>query len=100
MNADLFPQGPAGPPSDGTHLATISHQGRFWDVYVEFVDDPRAQDTCRALLCFSPADQNQGEQALRTTTILVEPSYAEALARARAFEDHQLIGLLRSCLPD
>ena len=39
------------PPSEGHHLATISHEGRFWDVYLEFEDDPRRPETFRALLC-------------------------------------------------
>ena len=30
----------SAPPSSGHHLATISHEGRFWDVYIEFEDDP------------------------------------------------------------
>ena len=40
------------PPSSGHHLATISHEGRFWDVYLEFEDDPRRPTSFRALLCF------------------------------------------------
>ena len=90
----------APPPSDGPHVATISHGGRFWDVYVEFDDDPRHPETYRALLCFSPSDLNEGESPFRTAAIIIEPSYEEALAKARAFEDHQLAGLLRSCLPE
>ena len=100
MTTDLFTQGPPEPPSSGPHLASVSHAGRFWDVYVEFADDPRRPNAYRALLCFSPADRNDGEQPLRTTAIIVEPSYEEALARARALEEHQLVALLRSCLPD
>ena len=34
----------SAPPSSGHHLATISHDGRFWDVYIEFEDDPRRPD--------------------------------------------------------
>lgn len=100
MSSDLFSQHRAGPPSDGRHLASIGHAGRFWDVYVEFADDPRYRDTFRALLSFSPADRNEGEAAVRTAVILIESSYEEALTRARAFEEHQLVALLRSCLPD
>ncbi len=87
-------------PSSGHHLATLSHEGRFWDVYVEFDDDPRRTDSFGACLCFSPADGAEGSGTLRTTTILIEPSYEEVLYRARAFEDHQLLALLRSCLPE
>lgn len=91
---------PPDPPSQGQHLATVSHEGRFWDVYVEFNNDPRHRDSFRALLCFSPADRNDGENPVRTTTIIVEDSPQEVLARARSLETHHLIGLLRSCLPD
>jgi hypothetical protein len=90
----------AEPVSTGQHLATVSQGGRFWDVYVEFDDDPRRTDSFGARLCFSPADAEDGSEAVRTTTILIEPSYEEVLYRARAFESHQLVGLLRSCLPD
>lgn len=91
------PESPA--PSQGVHLTTISHEGRFWDVYVEFEDDPRRPESYRALLCFSPADRNEGEEPARTGCIIIESSYEEALARARDLEDHQLSGLLRSALP-
>lgn len=90
---------PPGMPSDGEHLATLSYEGRFWDVYLEFSDQPRRPESGRALLCFSPADRNDGEKAVRTTTIIIEASPQEALARARNLESYQLVGLLRSCLP-
>ena len=98
MSAD-----PVGPDSgdsrsSGQHLATVSHGGRFWDVYLEFVEDVHRLDTCRALLCFSAADGE--DEPVRTTTIIIEPSYEEAVARARRFEEHHLVGLLRSSLPD
>ncbi|MDT8370244.1 MAG: hypothetical protein RQ745_13640, partial [Longimicrobiales bacterium] len=80
------------------HLATVSHRGHFWDVYVEVVDDPRRTDSVQGRLCFSPADDTPSG-LLHTAPILIEPSYQEVLHRARAFEDHQLIGLLRSVLP-
>jgi len=89
-----------GPPSSGHHLATVSHGGRFWDVYVEFDDDPRRTDSYAARLCYSPADGEESAEAVRTTTVLIETSYEEVLHRARAFEEHHLVGLLRSCLPD
>jgi hypothetical protein len=91
---------PPGIPSDGQHLTTLSFEGRFWDVYLEFADDPRRADSSRALLCFSPSDRNDGEKVVRTTTIIIESSPQEVLARARALESYQLVGLLRSCLPD
>ena len=99
MSPDLF-SGTAGPPSEGPHLATIGHQGRFWDVYLEFIHDARDPSSYRAQLCFSPSDRNDAEKPLRTTTIIVEPSFEDALERARKLEDHQLVALLRSCLPD
>jgi hypothetical protein len=86
-------------PEPGLHLASISHEGRFWDVYLEFEDDPRRPDSSRAHFAFSPADVNDGEAARRTTTIIIEPSYEEAVRKARSFEDHQLVSLLRSVLP-
>ena len=88
------------PPSRGQHLATVSHLGRFWDVFLEFVDDPRRPDIFRGLRCFSPTDLNAGEGAARSTTIIVEPSYEAALRRAKSLEEHQLVALLRSVLPD
>lgn len=91
---------PAGPVSRGHHLATLGHGGRFWDVYVEFEDEPRRQEAFGACLCFSPSDPEEGGPPIRTTTILIEPSYEEVLYRARAFEEHHLVSLLRSCLPD
>jgi hypothetical protein len=54
------------PPSSGQHLATISHAGRFWDVYLEFDDDLRHPEYFRALLAYSPADRAEGEKLLRT----------------------------------
>lgn len=89
----------AGTADPGHHLASISHEGRFWDVYLEFEDDPRRPDSCRARFAFSPADVNDGEVPMRTTTIIIEPSFEEAVRRARTFDDHQLNALLRSVLP-
>ena len=88
------------PPSNGQHLATISHDGRFWEVYLEFSDDPRRPSSYRGLLCFSLTDNEGEEAAHRTTTIIIEDSYEEAVRKARAFKDHQLKGLLRSLLPE
>ena len=87
------------PPSAGQHLATISHSGRFWDVYLEFDDDFRRPESYRALLAYSPADRAEGEELLRTIPVIVEASYEEAVRRARALEEHQLVAFLRSLLP-
>lgn len=92
----------SNPPSlsKGQHLATISHEGRFWEVHLEFQDDPRVPTSFRGLLCFSPADGTGADSALRTTTILIEDSYETVVNKARAFEEFQLQSLLRSVLPD
>ena len=87
-------------PSRGQNLATISYDGRFWDVFVEFEQDPASAETYRALLCFSPSDLNAGERPTRTTTLIVESTYEEAMRKAQDFEEHQLVSLLRSTLPD
>ena len=88
------------PLSNGQHLTTISHDGRFWEVYLEFQDDHRIPTSYRGLLCFSPSVGAEGELALRTTTILIEDSYETVESKARSFEDFQLQSLLRSLLPD
>ncbi len=90
---------PAPLDPSGEHLATISHEGRFWDVYLEFEDDPRRPTTTRALLCFSPADPADGEGPVRTAVIVIEDSLEKAMRKARQFEDHHLSSLLRSALP-
>lgn len=87
------------PPSSGHHLATISHQGRFWDVYLEFEEDPRSPETFRAGLCFFPGDPGDEEEGARTATIIIEDSFEDAMRKARELEEHQLQGLLRSSLP-
>lgn len=99
------PRPPSNPPSHGSpdrsggrHLATIGHEGRFWDVYLRFEDDPRRPDSHRAHLAFSPADGEEGEEEVRTTTIIIEPSLEEAVHKARSLDDHQLQSLLRSAL--
>jgi len=99
MNSANESSSPA-PLSNGQHLTTISYDGRFWDVYLEFQDDPRIPMGCRGLLCFSLSTGGDGEPALRTTTILIEDSSEMVESKARAFEDFQLQSLLRSLLPD
>ena len=98
MNAATQSPSPT-PPSSGHHLATISHEGRFWDVYLEFDEDPRKPDSFRALLCFFPGDPGDNEEAVRTTAIIIENSFEEAMVKARGFDDRQLQALLRSALP-
>lgn len=83
----------------GLHLATVAHDGRIWDVYVEFEDDPRRPDAYRARLRFDTPDTGDVQGPFRTTVIIIEDSFEEAVARARTFEDRQLTALLRSVLP-
>jgi len=94
------PRMPVGPPSDGPHLATVSHLGHFWDVYIEIVDDPTRTDSVKGRLCFSSADDSSLTGPVRTAPIIIEASYQEVIHKARAFEEHHLVGLLRSTLPD
>jgi hypothetical protein len=82
----------------GHHLATISHDGRFWDVYLEFEEPDRHASEARGRLAFSAADDEK-DTTLRTATIFLESSEDGVLRRAREFETHQLVNLLRSCLP-
>jgi hypothetical protein len=81
------------------HLATISHDGRFWDAYLE-LDDPHGRnEPARGRIAFSAADEGEADP-VRTATIFVEDSGQDVLARARDFKTHQLVALLRSALPD
>jgi len=89
---------PAASPAQ--HLATVGHEGRFWDVFMEFEEDPAQPRTCRARFRFNPSDLNQGEIPVHTATIIIEPSYEDAMRKARSFTDHQFVALLRSALPD
>ena len=86
--------------SPSLHLATIAHGGVIWDAYLDFEDDPRDPYTCRARLRFEPPTGAEGLEATETTVLIIEDSYEEAAARARAFDDRQLQGLLRSTLPE
>lgn len=91
------PHGHAASP--GQHLTTISHEGRFWDVYLELEDDPRHPGTCRGLLAFSLAGGRSDDGLVRTTVILIEDTYDQVLSKARSFDMRQLEALLRSALP-
>ena len=87
---------PESDPYQGQHLTTFAHEGRFWDIYLEFVDDPHRPDSCRARLCYVPTDRAEHEEPARTTVIIIEPSYEEALGKARTLGQHQLAAMLRS----
>ena len=92
------PPTPPPDPSERPHLATIGHEGRFWDVHLEFVDDPRRPDQCRGVLAFSAADGPEGEEPARTAPIFIEATYQDVLERARALEQRDLVSFLRSVL--
>jgi len=83
-------------------VATLTYEGRIWDAYLEFDDDPRRPTSYRGRFRFDPADEATEEEdaAARTTVIIIEDSYEEAVAKARSFDTRQLQGLLRSSLPD
>lgn len=86
--------------AQGMHLATVAHRGRIWDAYLEIEQDPRRPDSHRGRLRFDSPDGGAADGTYRTATIIIEPSYEEAVAKARTFDDRQLQGLLRSVLPD
>jgi len=89
---------PAPERASGMHLATIAHDGLLWDAYLAFEDDPRHR-TYRARLRFNRAGADGAPNVTQTTVIIIEDSYEEAVEKARAFDDRQLEGLLRSTLP-
>lgn len=102
--ADFAPGGyragmSSGRSSPTLHVATIAHDGRIWDAYLEFDAGDQRPVTHRARLRFDPTDSGQ-DGAVSTTVIIIEDSHEEALAKARSMDDRQLQALLRSCLPD
>ena len=89
----------SGRESPALHVATIAHGGRIWDTYLDFEEEDPRPVTLRARLRFDPTDGNTAE-TVSTALIIIEDSYEEAVAKARAMDDRQLQALLRSCLPD
>jgi hypothetical protein len=87
-------------PPQGLHIATIAHEGRLWETYLEFDDDPRRPVSYRGLLRFDAASLDGGTRTARTTVIIIEDSHEEALAKARRMDERSLAALLRSALPD
>jgi len=87
------------PQDDAYHLASLAHDGRLWTAYLEFQDDPQHPHNYRGRIRFEPAAPGEDDEATRTTVVIIEDSYEGALAKARSFEEHQLVGLLRSTLP-
>ena len=83
-------------PTRGVHLATLAHEGRIWDAYLEFDDEASTRDY-RARVRFSSPE---ADRFYRTTVIIIEPSYEEAVHHARGLEERQMQALLRSVLPD
>lgn len=83
--------------SKGPHLATVAHEGRIWDAHLEFEEDTSRRETYRARLRFSSPE---ADRLYRTAVIIIEPSYEEAVHRARALDERQLSALLRSVLPE
>lgn len=98
------PSPPSGSPerdnaraAENLHLTTFAHDGRFWDVYLEFADDSgRPPASCRAGLCYVPTDATADQKPVRTAVIIIEPSYEEAIDKARALDRYNLAALLRS----
>ena len=80
------------------HLATVSFDGRFWDAYLELVESAGPGHPARGRIAFSAADAGEMEP-VRTTTIFIEDTPQEVVARAREFKTHQLVALLRSAIP-
>ena len=78
------------------YIATFTHEGRFWDVHLEFVEDDRDPHSFRARLCFAPTDQAEHEEPERTAVIIIEPSRDAAVRAARALNRHHLAAMLRS----
>jgi len=85
----------AGPSMD-LHLTTFTHEGRFWEVYLEFVEEPRDPDSARARVCFVPTDQGENEEPVRTAVIIIEPTPEDAVRAARALDRYHLAAMLRS----
>lgn len=83
-------------PSMDLHLTTFTHEGRFWEVYLEFVEDSRDPESARARLCFVPTDQDENEEPERTAVIIIEPTPVDAVRAARALDRYHLAAMLRS----
>lgn len=87
-----------GGDSLGMHLKTFTHEGRFWDVFFEVVEDPSDTDSCRARLGFLPTDRADHEDPVHTAVVIIEPSYDEALEVAAEFNRYHLSAMLRSVI--
>lgn len=103
MVPNSTPPGGSGPPADERtdaslhiHLSTFTHEGRFWDAHLEFVEDSRDPDSCRARLCFVPTDRADHEEPARTAVIFIESTRRKALRAAKALDRYNLVAMLRS----
>ena len=72
----------------------------LWDAYLDFQSDPRRPTSFRAKLRFDVAGTDGTVHSAETAVIIIEDSYEEAIAKARAMDDRVLTSLLRSALPD
>jgi hypothetical protein len=88
-------------PCDAIHATPttwppISHDGLFWDAYLELEDSQGlpGPGTHRLL------GRGTTREPVRTATIFLEDTPQAVLARARDFKTHQLVALLRSCAPE
>ncbi len=90
------PEGEGASSPFGVHLTTFPHEGRFWDVHLEFVADPRSPDSCRARLCYVPTDRVGRDEPARTAVVIIEPTFEEAQRVARALDRHYHAAMLRS----
>lgn len=97
MNAPSPDRRPATPT--GVHVATVAYQGRIWETWLDFEDDPRRPTTYRARFRFEPPDGEAVGRAV-TTVLIIEDSYEDAVSKAMSFDERALQGLLRSALPD
>jgi len=82
----------------GLHLKTFTHEGRFWDVYLDVVDDSNDSDSCRARLAFLPADRTEDEEPAQTAVVIIESNYEDALEVALGFDRYHLSSMLRSVI--
>lgn len=85
-----------GGPADGVHLTTLTHEGRFWDVFAEVEPPAAGSGSHRARLCFVPSGGAEGRRPARTAAIIIEPSADAALDQARSLARHEIVAMLRS----
>ncbi len=90
----------SGPPHR-EHLATIAYDGRFWDVNLESDEEPAGPEShrVRLRLAFSPVDLGEREEVLRTSNVIIEPSWQAARESAHRLDTHHFVAFLRSLLP-